>query len=111
MKILLQLFGGRGSSSGGGGSSAVKGGGGASISSQSANEEDAINKIMNMDTKFTKAEIAMMPRDMMETFAHAIAIKRAFVNGITPKEALRRSRLLMSAQSDAQLRKYIKKYG
>ena len=111
MKILLQLFGGRGSSSGGSVSSAVKGGGGASILSQSANEEDAINKIMNMDTKFTKAEIAMMPRDMMETFAHAIAIKRAFVNGITPKEALRRSRLLMSAQSDAQLRKYIKKYG
>lgn len=65
----------------------------------------------NPRTSYTTQELSGMNRSQLEAIAYDVAVKRAGIQGITEDEALRRARALMSAQSVAQLRRYIKKYG
>ena len=65
----------------------------------------------NVDTKFTTKEIGSMNRTQLETVAKAVYVKVNTARGLTESEALRRANSLLSGNTDAQLRKYIKKYG
>ena len=65
----------------------------------------------NPRTSYTTQELSGMNRSQLEAIAYDVAVKRAGIQGITEDEALRRARALMNAQSVAQLRRYIKKYG
>jgi len=65
----------------------------------------------NANTKFTSAEIDSMNRKQLETAAKAIYTKVNTARGLTESEALRRANSLMDGNTDAQLRKYIKKHG
>ena len=79
------------------------------VKNQTAKNTD--NTGLNVDTKFTENQIKNMSRKELETAALIINVKRASNQGLTGDEAFRRASLLMAAQSDAQLRKYIKKHG
>jgi len=60
--------------------------------------------------KATDAQLKAMSRSQLESAARAVAPNQAASLGISEKEALERFDLLLDANSDAQLRKYIKKY-
>ena len=61
--------------------------------------------------KVTGAQLKSMGRKQLETLATAIYANRAANSGISQAEGVRRAASLMSGNTDAQLRKYIKKYG
>jgi hypothetical protein len=63
------------------------------------------------NTKFTQAELNKMNRKKLESTALQVARKLASKQGISEAEAERRAKMLMSSNSDAQLRKYIKRNG
>ena len=63
------------------------------------------------NTKFAQAELNKMSRKKLESTALQVARKLASKQGISEAEAERRAKMLMSSNSDAQLRKYIKKNG
>jgi len=85
-------MGGRGASSGfGGGSSAA----GKSFSSP----------------KVTSKQLAKLGRKQLETIATAISANDMMGRGLSQSESVRRATSLMSGNTDAQLRKYISKYG
>ena len=83
--INLQLFGGRGGASGGKRS-------GTTISFK----------------KFTAKEIASMSKKQLATVAKAVFINKNTASGMKASEAARRFDLLVSGNSPAQLRKFIK---
>lgn len=85
-------MGGRGASSGLGGGSAKK------------------EKAFSIP-KVTGTEIKSMSRKQLETMATAIYANRAIKSGMSQAEGVYRARSLMSGNTDAQLRKYIAKYG
>lgn len=86
-------MGGRGSSSN------MSGGGGSRTS------------VMNMNTKFSSKEINSMNRSQLETVARAVFVKQNVARGMSVEEANHRAVLLMSGNTDAQLRKFIRKNG
>lgn len=94
-------MGGRGSASGGktGGS----GGAGGSVGSGS--------DLQNMNTKFTSKQISSMNRSQLETAAKAVYIKVNMARGLSAAESMYRAASLLGGNSDAQLRRYIKRYG
>jgi hypothetical protein len=55
-------------------------------------------------------DVSEMTRSQLESTAYKIAVKLAPTQNISADEALRRAKLLMSAQSTPQLRKYINKH-
>lgn len=61
--------------------------------------------------KVTGAQLKAMSRKQLETMATAIYANRATKSGLSQAEGVRRASSLMSGNTDAQLRKYIKKYG
>ena len=97
------MFGGRGASSSSGGGGATGGG--------SSPESKAASKIASVNTKFSTAQINSMSRSELETVARAIYIKQNMARGLSASEADYRARSLMSGNTNAQLKKYIKKYG
>lgn len=85
-------MGGRGASSGLGGGSGKK------------------EKLFSIP-KVTGAQLKTMSRKQLETMATAIYANRAVKSGMSQAEGVHRAKSLMSGNTDAQLRKYIKKYG
>lgn len=67
--------------------------------------------VTNVNTKFTSKELSSMGRSQLESVARAVFIKQNVARGLTTEEASRRARLLMGGNTDAQLRKYIKRHG
>lgn len=61
--------------------------------------------------KLTGSQLKSMSRKQLESVATAIFSNRSIRSGLSQAEGIRRARLLMSGNTDAQLRKYIKKYG
>ena len=57
--------------------------------------------------KFTAKQIKGMSRSDLETVATAIYANKAMSNGLSKVEGVRRATLLLSGNTDAQLRKYI----
>lgn len=96
-------MGGRGSSSGIAAGRAKKGGGGSS--------DSAANKILSANTKFSTAQINSLNRSQLETAAIAIFAKQNTARGLSIEEAVRRAKSLMSGNTTAQLKKYIKRNG
>ena len=94
-------MGGRGGSSG-----MNKGAGGGGSSSNSA-----ADRIANTNTKFSTAQINLMSRSQLETVAIAVFAKQNMARGLSAEEAVYRARSLMSGNTTAQLKKYIKKNG
>ena len=97
-------MGGRGSSSGIAAGRAKKGGGGSS-------SDSAANKILSANTKFSTAQINSLNRSQLETAAIAIFAKQNTARGLSIEEAIRRAKSLMSGNTTAQLKKYIKRNG
>lgn len=97
----LSLFGGRGAKS----ASSGNGGGGAS------SESKAEAEIMSVNTKFSTSELNSMSRSQLETVARAVFIKQNIARGLSASEADYRARSLMSGNTTAQLKKYIKRNG
>lgn len=62
-------------------------------------------------TSYTLRELQRMARPQLESIAREVARKLASGQGISEEEALRRFELLVGAQSDAQLRRYINRNG
>lgn len=60
--------------------------------------------------KFTGKQLAQMSRKQLRTIAIAISANDMMSNGLSKAEAVRRATLL-DGDTDAQLRKYISKYG
>lgn len=96
-------MGGRGSSSGIAAGRTKKSGGGSSNS--------AANKILSANTKFSTAQINSLNRSQLETAAIAIFAKQNTARGLSIEEAIRRAKSLMSGNTTAQLKKYIKRNG
>ena len=94
-------MGGRGGSSG---MNQGAGGGGSSSNS-------AADRIANTNTKFSTAQINLMSRSQLETVAIAVFAKQNMARGLSAEEAVYRARSLMSGNTTAQLKKYIKKNG
>lgn len=69
------------------------------------------SSIATANTKFSTKQITSMNRKQLETAAKAVFVKMNMKRGLSESEALHRANSLMSSNSDAQLRKYIKKYG
>ncbi len=67
--------------------------------------------VANVNTKFTSRELSSMGRSQLESVARAVFIKQNMARGLTAEEASRRAGLLMNSNTDAQLRKYIKRHG
>lgn len=93
-------MGGRGGSSGIG----KQTGGGGSSSSAAA-------KISSTNTKFSTAQINSMSRSQLETAATAVFVKQNMARGLSAEEAVYRAKSLMSGNTTAQLKKYIKRNG
>lgn len=93
-------MGGRGASSG-----INRGAGGGS----SANSAAA--KIKATNTKFSTAQINSMSRTELESVAVAVFVKQNMARGLSAEEAVYRARSLMSGNTTAQLKKYIKRNG
>lgn len=93
-------MGGRGGSSGIG----KQAGGGGSSSSAAA-------KIASTNTKFSTAQINSMSRSQLETVAVAVFAKQNMARGLSAEEAVYRAKSLMSGNTTAQLKKYIKRNG
>ena len=94
-------MGGRGGSSG---MNKGAGGGGSSANSAAA-------KIKATNTKFSTAQINSMSRSQLETVATAVFAKQNMARGLSAEEAVYRARSLMSGNTTAQLKKYIKRNG
>ncbi len=94
-------MGGRGSASGVAKAGSVSGGGKSTKS----------NSLSAMNTKFSTKEISKMSRRQLEIAARAVFVKQNVAKGLSATEADRRASLLMSGNTDAQLRKYIKRNG
>ena len=62
-------------------------------------------------TNYTAKELEEKGRKELEKIAREVAKKNAGSHNLTEQEALRRFDLLVSSNTTAQLRKYIKKYG
>lgn len=90
IEINIQFFGGRGGS----------GGKGSSGSSKSS-----LIPIPNV----TQAQVNKMPRSRLEILATSLYVNEGIKQGLSKSEALYRVRSLMSGNSDAQLKKYIKR--
>lgn len=80
------------------------GGRGAASGLKSNNSPFSIPKVSGSDLK-------KMSRKQLETMATAIYANRSMKSGLSKSEGVRRAKSLMSGNTDAQLRKYIKKYG
>ena len=80
---------GRGSSKAGGGSGSSSGNGGHNI---------------------TKKEVDKMSRKQLEATARSVLLKSPAYSGLSANEAMRRINALMPSNSDAQLRRAIKRY-
>ena len=61
--------------------------------------------------KVTGAQLKKMSRKQLVTIATAISANDAVKRGLSQAEGVRRASLLMDGNTDAQLRKYIAKYG
>ena len=61
--------------------------------------------------KVTGAQLKSMGRSELEAMATAIYANNAVKSGLSQSEGVYRARSLMSGNTDAQLRKYIAKYG
>lgn len=61
--------------------------------------------------KVTNQQLKGMNRKQLETLATAIYANKSMAAGKTKADGISRAKSLMSSNSDAQLRKYIKKYG
>lgn len=68
------------------------------------------NKKFNIP-KVTGTQLKKMSRKQLETMATAIFANNAAKSGLPQAEGVRRANSLMSGNTDAQLRKYILKYG
>ena len=62
-------------------------------------------------TSYTLRELRRMARPQLESVAREVARRMAAGQGISEEEAMRRFELLVGAQSDAQLRRYINRNG
>ena len=62
-------------------------------------------------TSYTTKQLNSMSRAKLVDTALKVAAKKAKSQGITEAEAVRRAKALMTSNSDAQLRKYIKRNG
>ena len=62
-------------------------------------------------TSYSQRELSSMSREQLETIAREVAKNAAPIQGISEEEAVRRFELLMSVQTDEQLRKYINQNG
>lgn len=60
-------------------------------------------------SKMTQSDVSKLNRKQLESKAIEAARKNASKQGISADEAERRARLLMSSNSDAQLRKFVYK--
>lgn len=67
--------------------------------------------LANANTKFTNKQLSGMNRRQLTTAAKAVFVKTNMARGLSESEAMRRFDSLVSGNSDAYLRKYIKKYG
>lgn len=84
--------------------------GGRGASSGIAKNKATVQKaISEANTKFTSKQIQSMSRKQLETAARAIFIKQNMARGLSASEADYRARSLMSGNTSAQLRKYIKR--
>ena len=61
--------------------------------------------------KVSSSLLKSINRSQLETLAAAIYANNAMKSGLSQAEGVRRARALMSGNTDAQLRRYIKKYG
>lgn len=61
--------------------------------------------------KVTPAQLKKMSRSQLETLASAIYANEAVKSGLSQAEGVRRASSIMDGNTDAQLRKYISKYG
>ena len=84
--------------------------GGRGASSGLAGGRSAKEKAFSIP-KVTGAQLKAMSRKQLETLATAIYANQAVKSGLSQAEGVYRANSLMSGNSDAQLRKYIKKYG
>ena len=100
-------MGGRGSAGGKGASSVMNKGAGGSGSSANS----AAAKIKATNTKFSTTQINSMSRRQLENVATAVFAKQNMARGLSAEEAVYRARSLMSGNTTAQLRKYIKRNG
>lgn len=86
------------------------GGRGSSSGARGSNKSNG-KTFANLNTKFTTKQISSMSRSQLETAAKAVFVKMGMKQGLSASEALYRASSLMGGNSDAQLRKYIKKNG
>ena len=100
-------MGGRGSAGGKGVSSVMNKGAGGSGSSANG----AAEKIKATNTKFSTAQINSMSRSQLESVAIAVFAKQNMARGLSAEESVYRARSLMSGNTTAQLKKYIKRNG
>lgn len=91
---------------GGRGSAGGKGAGGIGSYSSSA-----AAKIKATNTKFSTSQINSMSRRQLENVATAVFAKKNMAIGLSAEEAVYRARSLMSGNTTAQLKKYIKRNG
>ena len=61
--------------------------------------------------KVTGAQLKAMGRKQLETMAVAIFANRSSKTGLSLSEGMSRAQSLLDGNSDAQLRKFISKYG
>lgn len=74
-------------------------------------QKGAIGGSANTKTNYSTKEINTMNRKQLENVARAIYVKKNTALGLSTSEADYRARSLMSGNTDAQLRKYIKRNG
>lgn len=87
-------------------------GGRGSSSGLSAGQTKAAAKETPFDVpKVSNNLLKSIDRSSLETLATAIYANNAMKSGLSQAEGVRRARALMSGNTDAQLRRYIKKYG
>ena len=98
-------MGGRGSSGGGGGGGNGGGGGGLFGKSSRGKGGGAFSV-----PKLSKAAIGKMSRHELEKVATAIYANNAMKSGISKSEGVHRAQSLMSGNTTAQLRKYVRRY-
>lgn len=82
-----------------------------SINSKKSSSGKNTKSISGINTKFSTKEISSMSRKQLEEVARAVFIKQNMARGLSESEADYRARSLMSGNTTAQLRKYVKKNG
>lgn len=78
---------------------------------RAARERQESAPVPQARTSYTLRELQRMARPQLESIAREVARKLASGQGVSEEEALRRFELLVGAQSDAQLRRYINRNG